>query len=71
MARYDVLTCGSCGHDKLKVVDSRDHPIGGVISKRRSRKCLNCDHRQTSWEIADNLVEDGEIGQLVRELTDD
>lgn len=41
------LECRACGNTDLRVVDSRR--IDGRI--RRRRRCTECQHRQTSYEI--------------------
>ncbi len=42
------MRCPYCGHNDLKVVDSRDSEIGEAI--RRRRECLACGKRFTTYE---------------------
>jgi len=42
------LRCPYCGHNDLKVVDSRDSEVGEAI--RRRRECLQCGQRFTTYE---------------------
>ncbi len=42
------MKCPYCGHQELKVVDSRDSEIGEAI--RRRRECLACSRRFTTYE---------------------
>jgi len=42
------MRCPYCGHNDLKVVDSRDSEIGEAI--RRRRECLACSKRFTTYE---------------------
>jgi transcriptional regulator NrdR family protein len=43
-----ALTCPACGARGSEVVDSRAHPDGSGI--RRRRKCLHCRERYTTYE---------------------
>ena len=42
------MRCPYCGHNDLKVVDSRDSEVGEAI--RRRRECLQCGQRFTTYE---------------------
>lgn len=42
------MKCLYCGHNKDKVVDSREAREGNVI--RRRRECLECGRRMTTYE---------------------
>ena len=42
------MRCPYCGHNDLKVVDSRDSEVGEAI--RRRRECLACGQRFTTYE---------------------
>ncbi|MGH7903590.1 MAG: transcriptional regulator NrdR [Candidatus Dormibacteraceae bacterium] len=42
------MRCPYCGHQDLKVVDSRDSEVGEAI--RRRRECLGCGKRFTTYE---------------------
>ncbi|HUZ90170.1 MAG TPA: transcriptional regulator NrdR [Candidatus Acidoferrales bacterium] len=46
--RGEDLRCPYCGHNDLKVVDSRDSEVGEAI--RRRRECLQCGQRFTTYE---------------------
>ena len=48
-----VLKCPYCGHEELKVVDSRDSDTGESI--RRRRECLDCQKRFTTYERVENI----------------
>ena len=41
------LTCGACGHARLKVVYTRPAPGGRIV---RRRECKRCEKRVTTWE---------------------
>ena len=45
---YRTMKCPYCGHNKDKVVDSREVREGDVI--RRRRECLECNRRMTTYE---------------------
>jgi transcriptional repressor NrdR len=47
------VRCPFCGHLRDKVVDSRESKEGEVI--RRSRQCLECGRRFTSYERMDEI----------------
>lgn len=49
------MRCPFCGHDKDKVVDSRESREGQVI--RRRRECLNedCGRRYTTYEQVEDV----------------
>jgi transcriptional repressor NrdR len=47
------LKCPYCGHEELKVVDSRDSDTGEAI--RRRRECLACQKRFTTYERVENV----------------
>ena len=47
------LKCPYCGHEELKVVDSRDSETGEAI--RRRRECLACHKRFTTYERVENI----------------
>src|SRR5437016_314551 len=51
--RKPVVKCPYCGHDELKVVDSRDSDTGEAI--RRRRECLGCAKRFTTYERVENI----------------
>ena len=48
-----ALRCPYCGHEELKVVDSRDSDTGEAI--RRRRECLQCPKRFTTYERVENI----------------
>ncbi|HEY8739894.1 MAG TPA: transcriptional regulator NrdR [Candidatus Dormibacteraeota bacterium] len=47
------MKCPYCGHEELKVVDSRDSDTGEAI--RRRRECLECAKRFTTYERVENI----------------
>jgi transcriptional repressor NrdR len=47
------VICPFCGHNKDKVVDSRESKEGGVV--RRRRECLACERRFTTYERIDEV----------------
>ena len=47
------MRCPYCGHEELKVVDSRDSDTGEAI--RRRRECLECNKRFTTYERVENI----------------
>ncbi len=47
------MICPFCGHNKDKVVDSRESKEGGVV--RRRRECLACERRFTTYERIDEV----------------
>lgn len=48
----------------LRVVDSRSTNFMGEKTIIRRRRCLNCDHRFTTYEISEeNLVKNMEIAE--------
>ena len=47
------MRCPYCGHEELKVVDSRDSDTGEAI--RRRRECLGCTKRFTTYERVENI----------------
>ncbi|MEA2645964.1 MAG: transcriptional repressor NrdR [Chloroflexota bacterium] len=47
------MKCPYCGHEELKVVDSRDSDTGEAI--RRRRECLGCAKRFTTYERVENI----------------
>jgi transcriptional repressor NrdR len=47
------VRCPYCGHQDLKVVDSRDSEVGEAI--RRRRECLNCGQRFTTYERIESV----------------
>ena len=47
------MRCPYCGHEELKVVDSRDSDTGEAI--RRRRECLGCNKRFTTYERVENI----------------
>jgi transcriptional repressor NrdR len=47
------MRCPYCGHDDLKVVDSRDSETGEAV--RRRRECLGCTRRFTTYERIEYL----------------
>ena len=47
------MKCPFCGHDKDKVVDSRETGAGDSI--RRRRECLQCGRRFTSYERVEEI----------------
>ena len=48
-----LVRCPYCGHEELKVVDSRDSDTGEAI--RRRRECLGCSKRFTTYERVENI----------------
>jgi transcriptional repressor NrdR len=48
-----LVKCPYCGHEELKVVDSRDSDTGEAI--RRRRECLSCQKRFTTYERVENI----------------
>ena len=47
------MHCPFCGHQKDRVVDSREGKEGNVI--RRRRECLGCKHRFTTYERMEDI----------------
>jgi transcriptional repressor NrdR len=47
------MRCPFCGHQKDKVVDSRETGSGDAI--RRRRECLECSRRFTSYERVEEI----------------
>lgn len=47
------MKCPYCGHQDLKVVDSRDSETGEAI--RRRRECIGCHKRFTTYERVENI----------------
>jgi transcriptional repressor NrdR len=47
------MRCPFCGHQKDKVVDSRETGSGDAI--RRRRECLDCGRRFTSYERVEEI----------------
>jgi transcriptional repressor NrdR len=47
------VICPFCGHNKDKVVDSRESKEGDVV--RRRRECLECERRFTTYERIDEV----------------
>ncbi len=47
------MKCPYCGHQDLKVVDSRDSDTGEAI--RRRRECIGCHKRFTTYERVENV----------------
>jgi transcriptional repressor NrdR len=47
------MRCPFCGHQKDKVVDSRETGAGDAI--RRRRECLECGRRFTSYERVEEI----------------
>ena len=47
------MTCPFCGHIEDKVIDSRESKEGDSI--RRSRQCLSCEKRFTTYERIDEV----------------
>ena len=47
------MRCPFCGHEKDKVVDSRESGSGAAI--RRRRECLSCERRFTSYERIEEI----------------
>jgi transcriptional repressor NrdR len=47
------VKCPYCGHDDLKVVDSRDSDTGESI--RRRRECIGCSKRFTTYERVETV----------------
>jgi len=47
------MRCPFCGHQKDKVVDSRETGSGDAI--RRRRECLSCGRRFTSYERVEEI----------------
>lgn len=47
------MRCPFCGHQKDKVVDSRESGSGDAI--RRRRECLDCGRRFTSYERIEEI----------------
>ncbi len=46
------MICPACKRARVEVVDSRD----SHHAKRRRRKCLDCGHRFTSYEMREDLI---------------
>lgn len=47
------MNCPFCGHEKDRVVDSRESREGAVV--RRRRQCLECERRFTTYERIDEV----------------
>ena len=47
------MKCPFCGYSESKVIDSRPTDEGGRI--RRSRECMNCAKRFTTYEIIESV----------------
>lgn len=47
------MRCPYCGHDKDKVIDSRETGESQVI--RRRRECLDCERRFTTYERIEDV----------------
>jgi transcriptional repressor NrdR len=47
------VNCPFCGHEKDRVVDSRESREGAVV--RRRRQCLECERRFTTYERIDEV----------------
>ena len=47
------MNCPFCGHQRDRVVDSREGKEGDVV--RRRRECLACERRFTTYERIDEL----------------
>jgi transcriptional repressor NrdR len=50
---YLIMRCPYCGHQRDKVVDSRESKEGNAI--RRRRQCGGCGRRFTSYERIDEI----------------
>ncbi len=47
------MHCPFCGHEKDRVIDSRESKEGNVI--RRRRECHTCEHRFTTYERIEDI----------------
>ena len=62
--------CPQCGVPRARIVDTRPSPRG----RRRRRKCIVCDHRWTTLEIPEELMDamtgnrSGKIIKAIRRL---
>lgn len=60
----DGLRCATCGATNLRVIDTR--LVVRTQAVRRSRECLDCGNRTTSYEISQKTYERYE--QMARDL---
>ena len=69
------MKCPFCGHEELKVTDSRNYPE--LNSVRRRRECIKCQKRFTTFETIDLSIqvkkrdgsyEDFHIDKLIKGL---
>lgn len=53
--------CQRCGCDDCDVVDSRPTIMWEITTIRRRRRCKKCDHRFTTYEMSDDVLEQREM----------
>jgi len=53
MEKAEGIKCPECGHRISEVIDSRSHPDGLYIRRRRS--CQKCKAKHTTYETSSNI----------------
>lgn len=66
MIREQALLCPACGEPTLKVINSRAVVVEGCEGKWRRRRCRECQHAYTTYELPLSLLRKTfpELGRL-------
>lgn len=54
----NCITCEKCESKRVAVLDSREVLVLGFATRRRRRKCLECDSRFNTLEIPESFLQD-------------
>jgi len=67
---HDTFHCPNCQSERYGTTSTRRQKCGAAVFVRRRRSCSTCGHRESTWEIPQELAKLAMLDELMAELED-